>query len=135
MTEILRFLVDRVPFLYAPGRFRFVDSGTSTSFGGDAFLTLASDVLRIRMVRDRGQLFMDVQSVGETGDLAWYSIDVVRWLITGEQPASAELSADDAAFLETHLDEIERRFSQEEAPTTIAALTDLEKKRAKELFG
>ena len=134
MTEILRFLIDHAQFLYAPGRYRFVDSGTSTSFGGDAFLVLASDAMRIRLVNDRGQLFADFQGAGQDGDLDWYSIDVVRRLITGEQPATAELSPDYAVFLERHLDEIERRFA-EEGPSTVKALKELEKARAKELFG
>jgi hypothetical protein len=134
MTEILRFLIDHARFLYAPGRYRFVDSGTSTSFGGDAFLTLASDALRIRLISDRGQLFADFQGADNGGSLDWYSIDVVRRLITGERPATAELSADYADFLERHLDEIERRFSKE-GPSTVRALKELEKARAKELFG
>jgi hypothetical protein len=33
----------------------------STHFGGDAFL-VASDGLRLRFVRDRGQLFLEVQA-------------------------------------------------------------------------
>jgi hypothetical protein len=135
MTEILRFLIDSLAFLYTSGRFRFADSGTSTSFGGDAFLVLASDGLRVRLVRDRGQLFMDFQSAEETGEMDWYSIDVVRRLLTGERQESAELSQEYAAFLEAHLDEIERRFAGDGFAVTRRELKDLEKRRAKELFG
>ena len=134
MTEILRFLVEHLAFLYAPDRFRFVDSRTSTSFGGDAFLVLASDVLRIRLVRDRGQLFMDFQATAERDDRDWYSIDVVRRLLTGERQDTAELSPEYARFLEEHLDEIEKRFSEEELANTRKALKELERIRAKELF-
>jgi hypothetical protein len=135
MTEILRYLIEWLSFLYAPGRYRFVDSGTSTSFGGDAFLILESDVMRIRLIRDRGQMFMDFQSCAERGEMDWYSIDVVRRLLTGQRQESAELSPDYARFLEERLDEIERRFSDGEISATRKALKSLEKTRAKELFG
>jgi hypothetical protein len=134
MTEILRFLVEHLEFLYAPDRFRFVDSRTSASFGGDAFLVLASDVLRIRLVRDRGQLFMDFQAAAEHDGRDWFSIDVVRRLLTGERQDTAELSPEYARFLEEHLDEIEKRFSEEELANTRKALKELERIRAKELF-
>ncbi len=135
MTEILRFLTDWLAFLYARGRFWFVDSGVSTSFGGDAYLVLESDAMRIRLIRDRAQLFMDFQARGDDGEMDWYSIDVVRRLLTGERQETAELSPDYARFLEEHVDEIERRFSPAEMPATRKALKDLEKRRAKELFG
>jgi hypothetical protein len=135
MTEILRFVIDWLSFLYAPGRFRFVDSGTNTSFGGDAFFVLESDVMRIRLIRDRGQLFMDFQSCGDRGEMDWYSIDVVRRLLTGERHESAELSPDYARFLEASIGEIETRFSDGEIAATRKALKGLEKTRAKELFG
>jgi hypothetical protein len=135
MTDILRFLIECLNFLYAPGRYRFVDSGTSTSFGGDAFLVLESGAMRIRLIRDRGQLFMDFQASGERGEMDWYSIDVVRRLLTGERQESAELTPDYARFLEKHLDEIEMRFSDGEISATRTALKELEKTRAKELFG
>lgn len=135
MTELLRYLADHLAFLYAAGRFRLVDSGASTSFGGDAYLTLEADAMRLRLIRDRGQLFMDFQGSQERGEHAWHSIDVVWRLLIDEQPSSAELSPDYVRFLEAHLDEIERRFSAEEAPATVAALEGLERRRAKELFG
>ena len=134
MTEILLFLVEYLAFLYAPDRYRFVDSRTSAGFG-DAYLDLESDALRVRLVRDRSQLFMDFQSVGQHGDRDWYSIDIVRELVTGERQTTAELSADYAGFLEQHLDEIERRFSDEELPATVPALKALQDERAKEMFG
>jgi hypothetical protein len=134
MTEILRFLIEHLQFLYASGRYRFVDSETSTSFGGDTFLILASDVMRIRLVRDRGQLFMDFQATAERDDRDWFSIDVVRRLVTGERQDTAELSPEYARFLEEHLDEIEKRFSEEELANTRKALKELERIRGKELF-
>ena len=134
MTEILRFLIEHLAFLYAPDRLRFVNSRTTASFGGDAFLDLESEALRLRLVSDRGQLFMDFQAIEQHGERDWYSIDVVRELLTGEPQASAELSPDYAEFLEHHLAEIERRFAGDALPATASALKDLERARAKRLF-
>lgn len=84
---------------------------------------------------DRGQLFLDFQGVTRKGKLDWYSVDVVRQLVTGERQSSAELTEDYASFLRDHLDEIERRFADENLADTIGALRELERARAKEMFG
>jgi hypothetical protein len=48
---------------------------------------LTSDDLRIRLIRDRGQLRAEFQRTSEDGD-RWHSIDIVRRLLTGEGPQS-----------------------------------------------
>ena len=135
MNEILKFLMKYCSFLYETNRFKFVDSLVSSSFGGDSLLVLASDTLRLRFVRDRGQLFLDVQSAHQKDKKRWYSIDLVWRLITGEKRQSAELNEDYAAFLRDHLDEIERRFSAHSVKETAEALGKFEQIRAKDLFG
>jgi hypothetical protein len=133
MTALLEFLIAHLAFLYAPGRYRIVDSESSESFG-NGYLVLESDALRMQMVRDRGQLFMDFEPLSGKGE-DWFSIDVVRQLVTGEKQESSELSPDYAAFLERELGEIERRFSPAELDETVRALRELERARAKEMFG
>jgi hypothetical protein len=130
MTAILEFLVAHLAFLYAPGRYRFVDSGSVESFG-NAYLDLESDAMRLRMIRDRSQLFLDFAPLDGKD---WFSLDVVRRLLTGERQESSELSPDYAAFLEREIGEIERRF-RDERDATVRALKELERVRAKELFG
>jgi hypothetical protein len=133
MTAILEFLVAHLAFLYAPGRYRFVDSLSGEGFG-DAYVVLESDAMRLRMIRDRGQLFMDFEPLDGDDDEDWFAIDVVRRLLTGERQETSELSPDYAAFLERELDEIERRFSAAERDETVRALKELERVRAKEQF-
>jgi hypothetical protein len=130
MTAILEFLVAHLAFLYAPGRYRFVDSGSVESFG-NAYLDLESDTMRLRMIHDRSQLFLDFAPLDGND---WFSLDVVRRLLTGERQESSELSPDYAAFLEREIGEIERRF-RDERDETVRALKELERVRAKELFG
>ncbi len=131
MTAILEFLVAHLAFLYAPGRYRFVDSLTSESFGGDAYLVLEGDALRLRFISDRGQLLLHFEPLDGKES---YSIDLLRRLLTGERQETAELSPDYAAFLERELGEIERRF-RDERDETERALQELMRVRAKELFG
>jgi len=133
MTEILDYLARFCSFLWAGSRYRIVDSAVSPSFGGDAWVTVASDELRLRFVRDRGQLMLDVQGPADGKD--WYSIDLLRRLITGERQDSALLDAGYAAFLREHLARIESLFFPEEAAETRSRLRELKRKRAKELFG
>lgn len=135
MTKILRFIIDYCSFLYAPGRFRFVDSQTSESFGGDAYLVLESDALRLRFINDRDELLLDVQPLLEKNDRTWFSIDIVQRLLTGKRQDSGLLSPEFAEFLKENLEEIENRFSGDQVTQTIDELRSLERRRAKELFG
>lgn len=135
MNDILEFLMKYCSFLYETNRFKFADSLVSSSFGGDSVLVLTSDTLRLRFVRDRGQLFLDVQSVHQKNKKHWYSIDLIWRLITGQKQRSAELNKDYTVFLRDHLDEIERRFSANCLHETVEALGKFEQIRAKELFG
>ena len=135
MTQILQFLVAHCSFLWAGARFRIVDSLVATSQGGDAWLLVASDDVRLRFVRDRGQLFLDVQGTAQDDD-AWFSLDLLWRLILHEPRDSAELDGDYAAFLQAHLAGIEGLFSDRAAwPTTRRELQRLKRVRAREMFG
>jgi hypothetical protein len=136
MQVLLHHLVKYWSFLWASARYRIVDSMVSTSFGGDAFLVIASDELRLRFVRDKGQLFLEVQPpwAGKTAE--WYSVDLVYRLIIGQRQESAELSEEYVAFMQARLPEIESSFSSKESfKATKAKLDELKRLRAKEMFG
>jgi hypothetical protein len=133
VIEILEYLLKHCRFLLTSARYRFVDSEVASSFG-NAYLVLQSDALRLRFIRDRAQLFLDFQSTAHSGDRHWFSIDVVHRLLTGDKRDTAELDADYAAFLESSLNEIESRFA-ERLDQTVEDLVQLERARAKDLFG
>jgi hypothetical protein len=135
VNDLLGFLVRYCSFLWADARYRITDSEVTTSFGGDSWLTIASEALQMRFVRDRGQLFLEFREADARGKAAWYSIDLFRRLITGERQASAELDEGYATFLRQHLVEIESLFSEERLPETRKRLHDLMRLRSKELFG
>lgn len=135
MTLILAFIAAHMGFLWDGARYRITASEVATSNGGDALLLVESEKLRLRFVRDRGQLFLDLQPFFSSPDGEWFSIDLVRRLKTGRPEETAELDEGYAAFVREHLQEIEHQFSEEEWAGTSARLKKLKVKRAKELFG
>lgn len=134
MEEILRYLMKHCSFLYSPNQFRFVDSGSSESFG-NAFLVLEHKDLRLKFIKDRGQLFLDFQPTSSNRKMDWFSIDIVKQLVTGNIEPSSEMDTDKAKFLKSNLDEIQRLFSTANLKGTLKKLRELERARAKRLFG
>lgn len=134
MDEILRFLLQHGSFLYKEFGFRFVDSQVSNAFGGDAFLILAKDTVRLRLVRDRGQLFADFQETPSNGK-EWFSIDIVRKYIAKEHEYFSELDSNNAKFLRERLPDIEAAFRPATFDKIRREFQKLEKERAKSLFG
>jgi hypothetical protein len=79
-------------------------------------------------------VLMDFQGLEETRDGKWFSLDVVRHLITGERQETAELVAEQIEFLQELFSQIEERFTGSRYADTAARLKELERVRAKELF-
>ena len=133
VEEILKLLMKHCSFLYSQKKFRFVDSDVSESFG-NALLVLEHENLRLRFVKDRDQIFLDFKPANKKGEKYWFSIDIVKQLVTGRIEDSAELDSEKAVFLKTNIDEIEQLFSTTKTEDTIKKLKDLERDRAKVLL-
>ncbi|MCH9646791.1 MAG: hypothetical protein K0U98_01055 [Deltaproteobacteria bacterium] len=135
MVEILLYLATHCGFLFRPGGFRLVDSRVDQSSGGDAFVRLESESTRLCFTLDRGQLLLSFQGVG--GDpKEWFSLGLLRGVLTGHRGGSEVLDAAWAEFLESSLEELERRFSHPElTQDTVKSLEKQGRLRAKELFG
>lgn len=134
MDEILQFLLAHASFLYKKFGFRFVDSRVSSSFG-DAWLILANETLRFRLVRDRGQLFADFQPSTPGAQAEWFSIDIVRKHLSDENEYFPALDPNNAEFLRSRMNEIQDLFGADALSGTQKALHALEAKRAKHLLG
>jgi hypothetical protein len=135
VNEILKHLVDYWSFLWSDGRYRITDSEVTTHFGGDSLVVISSDQMRLRFVRDRGQLFLDFQPPWAGPKSDWYSVDLVRRLLDGQRQESAE-SKDHVEFVREHFAEIESLFSDRAAfAVTGPQLDELKKLRSKERFG
>jgi hypothetical protein len=135
MDELLQFLLQHGSFLYKECGCRFVDSRVSDSFGGDAFLILATDNVRVRLVRDRAQLFGDFQKPEASAEDEAFSIDIVRQHLTGEVDYDTFLNAKNASFVRSHFRSVERLFDQATFAETRRKLQRLKAERAKKLFG
>lgn len=135
MASIIAFIAAHMGFLWDGDRYRITSSEVATSNGGDAVLVVESEELRLRIVRDRGQLFLDFQPSFSSFDGDWFSVDLLRRLQTGKREQTAELDERYAAFVRDNLQEIERSFSETEWAGTLTRLKKMKAKRAKELFG
>lgn len=134
MDQILTFILSHCSFLYNEYSFRFMDSKISDSFGGDAYLDLGSETIIMRLTRDRGQLFLEFRSAYEKKQ-NWYSIDLIRKLITGEKEYHSIMDEENAKFLENNFTEVVDYFSHANLSETLKKLEKLKLKRSKDLFG
>ncbi len=125
MKDILEFIIAHCAFLYESAGFRFVHSVYSSTFGGSAYVVMASEHLRLRFMFDCGQLSLELQGVHERGENHWYAIDVVEQLVTGRPVPRGELSPARARFLAEHLDAVRARFVRDELAETRIALRKL----------
>jgi len=135
MDEILEFLIKYLSFLYNEYGFKFVDSMSSKSFGGDGFLVLRSEHIALRFVNDRSQLFLDLRSTQFDKKNDWHSIDLVKQLITGDVSENSVLNEEIVFFLKDHINDILEKFGPKEAKSTIVRLKKFKVERAKRLFG
>lgn len=133
MTELLRFLVEHLGFLWEGGRYRIVDSITD---GFNAMVVVESSVLRLRFTRDKAQLFLDLQPVTSRSAREEFSVDLVKRLMTGETALlSGVLDEEYAAYVGRCLPDIEALFGPERWLTTHDELVRIRRVRSKQMWG
>ena len=110
----------------------------SSSFG-DATVILQAGDLRLRIVRERSQLFADLGSAADPG--SWFDSTVVMDCLNISSNAGLH-GRDGAAvlkglanFLNTFRDELLTTFSRSEFPRTKGALVSVRDARAAARFG
>lgn len=134
MTQILAFIASHMGFLWVKARFRITGSEATTINGGNALLFIESDILRMRFMCDRGELFLDFQPV-ESRETEWFSVDITQRFFRNPKDSGGLLSKDSVDFVCQNLNAIEERFSANRWPEVRVELKKLEAKRAKERFG
>lgn len=132
MNQLLEFLVAHLSFLYNEYECRFADS---LVHGPNAALVFESHHLRLRLVRDRSQLFADFQHKRRTSSDRWYSFGVVRQLVTSDIGGSEELDREKATYIREHFHDIKEAFSSERIADTEKLLRTFEHERGERLFG
>ena len=111
MEEFAQYVKKKISFLFSPFQFRIIKSLSSESFG-NALLILEHEDLSIQIVKDRDQIFLDFQPSSKKGKLNWFSIDIVKQMITGNIESSAEMNPQNIEFLKNNLAKIEQLFSK-----------------------
>jgi hypothetical protein len=109
MTELLRFIATHLMFLFDSGRYRIVESRVGRP-SGDGSVVIESESVRLRCVRDRSQMHVDIQPCLDEGD-DWFGIGVVRRWLLGDSPGFDYLDESSVAFLHENLDRIEAEWS------------------------
>ena len=134
MEEILSLLVNDCLFLFEDLRFRITDSVVSDS-GGNAQVTLKNSNIMIRIINETGRLFLDFGVVvGKTEKARWYSIDIITEYITGEDVNTSLLDEGNLLFLRKNAEVVCNFFSGKDFLGSLGNLSELKRKRAKQLF-
>ena len=131
MNELLKYLIRHFSFLYYDYGARFVDSQTN---GGDAFIELEMQNMRLRFVRDRDQLFLFFRSTSSHSQ-EWFSLDLVRQFIRQKPSNRTLLDPRLVAFVRENLREILKAFSPANREATERILDQYARERAKKMFG
>lgn len=136
MDQILRLLLEHLSFLYKDHEFRIVDSRHSRSFGGNGLIVLTDEIVMIRLVRDREQLFCDFKSYEDRRKkLGWYSIEIVRHFLTSEDDFRSFLDLDNIQFIRDLIADIRRVFMPDNLAETHLELKKITRNRMKQLWG
>lgn len=125
-------------FLESARGFRLADETRSDSFG-DAIVDFESATLRVRVLRDRGQVFVDISPAD--GTPAWFDLplllshlgerDAAKVLIAGGQRDAQEA----ADLLRAHYSEVEAMLGSSRSGDVVRRLTELRLARADRRFG
>jgi hypothetical protein len=125
-------------FLEQTRRFRLVSHEASPSFG-DALADFESPTLRVRVLRDRGQIFVDVAPAQDPA--SWFDLPLLLTFVGEAEAAEALLAGGQedvcrvAALLQANYDSIERALGQLRSPDVVRRLSQLRLARANARFG
>jgi hypothetical protein len=133
MNELLQFIIRYFSFLYDDLGARFVDSQGLTNGGGRLVLEMGE--LRIRFTYDRGDIWLEFQRSSHPPSDKWFSLDIVRQLLTRKIDDSPEMGDAEAEFVKANIGEISAAFSEVRHSATEKTLCEYGEARAKRLFG
>jgi hypothetical protein len=135
VKKVVEFLATDGAFLYEEHGCRIVDSEFIATFGGTGSITLCNDVIELRLWLERDRLFMDVRALGRKSQRSWHSLGIVRQLLTGKIGGEVLWDRANVDFLREHFDMLMDRFSKSNLDETESKCRELERQRAKRLFG
>lgn len=101
LAEVPAALVTLIEWLHVQS-FKTVRDTSSPANFGDRYLRLARDDTGVRLVRDRGQWFIDLSARAWGG--GWFDVPLVMAALQHEDARNAPDLAQQAAFVREHLD-------------------------------
>ncbi len=133
MDDLWEILRNAVPELVRDGEYQVIDVVAEQTMG-NAYITFKRGSLTWRVVRDRSQVFLDCWWVEGRPD-RWFTVDLLRRLVSDEVVHSSLLDDENASWLSEHLAEIERCFGPANVEETLRRLREFQVERANRLFG
>ena len=128
LDEVFVELKERFPRLHD---FRVLRHQENDQAFGDALLVLQNSELMLRLVRDKGQLFVDVG----TDDVHWYEIKIIESILKGTEAAPLSMfdQRDDieifGKMIEADFAAIITLFAANRADKTISHIEQIKQKR------
>lgn len=84
MSPLRQEMTEKLPWLFADLQFRVVGDSYDPRTFGDCLVTLESDVIRLRFVKDRGQILIELRPLSEPS--RWWNAVYILEAIRGERP-------------------------------------------------
>ena len=135
MHKILEFLATDGTFLYEEHCCCIVDSEYSEMFGGTGSVTLSNDIIELKFWLDRDRMCMDLHGVGSHTTDSWFSMDIVKQLLTDEVNDKSLMNHENVEFLKENFEDLQDRFASPNLPASESTCRKLERQRAKRIFG
>ncbi|QAA81948.1 hypothetical protein EI546_09530 [Aequorivita sp. H23M31] len=135
MNDILKYLIDYCAFLYNEYEFKFIDSYSSKEFNGQGLLILKNDILNLKFINDRGQLFLDFKGNYHSNENDWFSFDLIKQMLSPSDIGDSIMNKEKSYWLKENMGPILHLFSVENSLKTINKLKGLEGERANRMFG
>jgi hypothetical protein len=127
--SLKRAIVSELPWLFSDLGFRIVEDDFRPEAFGDSFVTLESGSLRVRFVRDRGQVWADVGTIEKPGK--WWHLIYILEAIHGVLPESTFELKQAASLLAENLPAIAESLGPElRATEAELKLSEAERLRA-----
>lgn len=120
--------------------FRVVSESHEPKSFGNGLIVLQAEDLRLRFVRDRGQVFADIGAPGQTGDDNWHQLQrVMEFMHRHDSPAADPRRAagldELGVWLKENYETVRALFREETYPSTRVALKKFEREKAEQMFG
>lgn len=133
MSDFLESVMEAFKSLLRRGLLNVENSGYDAQEFGNAFVILAGQNFRVRMLRDRGEVFAEAASGLQPND--WFPLQrVVRAAGGASPPAEGLLTPKQAAeIVEQHFDELDRSLGKDQVDYTRTLLAQLERFALKRL--